>query len=243
MVRGLLALLALVLVMHPASARRRSYVSFEDLTARKVHRFEDKARRDLFPSFTHAHMQYPPKKIALLVFKREHIAELWAKNTDKNGWSYIKEFNILAASGYAGPKMRAGDRQVPEGIYCIVALNPASNYDVSMMINYPNAFDRYHAKLDHRRNLGSNIFIHGSDVSWGCIALGNRVIEDLFVLAYKVGMDNISVIIAPNDLRYDVPVVSHVHPSWIDELDEKIATALKPFKSAKKHQPVEQEMV
>ncbi len=69
------------------------------------------------------------------------------------------------------------------------------------MLNYPNSADRYYARLDHRHDLGDDIFIHGSDASIGCIPIGNKAIEQLFVLAYLVGERYIKVIIAPDDLR------------------------------------------
>ncbi|WP_235378866.1 hypothetical protein [Candidatus Coxiella mudrowiae] len=64
-------------------------------------------------------------------------------------WHYIRSFSILAfSSGGPGPKLHDRDHQVPEGIYNIVGYNPDSRFDLSLMLNYPNAFDQYHAELD-----------------------------------------------------------------------------------------------
>jgi murein L,D-transpeptidase YafK len=60
----------------------------------------------------------------------------------------IHRYPLLAASGVAGPKLRQGDKQVPEGVYGISFLNPNSRYDVSLRVNYPNAFDRQMAAKD-----------------------------------------------------------------------------------------------
>jgi len=71
----------------------------------------------------------------------------------------VADYRITAASGTAGPKLREGDRQVPEGIYRIVGLNPNSRYHLSMKLDYPNAFDRHQAARDGRARPGSDIFI------------------------------------------------------------------------------------
>lgn len=185
------------------------------------------AHHDLIPQFQAAEVHYPPKKLALLVFKAEKVLELWA--SDGNDWGYIQDFDVLAASGAAGPKLRAGDHQVPEGIYHITMLNPYSKYDLSMMVNYPDAFDKLHASLDHRKHIGGDIFIHGKDVSIGCVAIGDHAIEDLFVLVYEVGVKNVEVIIAPNDLRVGPPIKARNAPKWTSYLYKKIASALKRF--------------
>lgn len=188
---------------------------------------KDQAHADFLPDFEQAGVSYPPKKLALLVFKEEKDLELWAN--DGKRWVFIRNIDILAASGRPGPKLRSGDFQVPEGIYKISALNPFSHYDLSLMINYPDAYDKVHAQLDHRHDLGGNIFIHGGHVSIGCIAIGDHFIEDLFVLVYEVGVDNVKVIIAPNDLRIGPPAIARRHPKWVDDLEYRISTALKQF--------------
>jgi len=42
------------------------------------------------------------------------------------------------ASGKLGPKRQQGDMQIPEGFYHISGFNPASNFYLSLRINYPN---------------------------------------------------------------------------------------------------------
>jgi murein L,D-transpeptidase YafK len=71
------------------------------------------------------------------------------------------------ASGKAGPKLREGDGQVPEGIYRIDGLNPNSSYHLSLKLNYPNDFDLEQARTEGRTELGGDIFIHGKAVSIG----------------------------------------------------------------------------
>ena len=133
-----------------------------------------------------------------------------------------------------GPKLKQGDRQVPEGIYHISRLNPNSNYHLSMKVDYPNQFDRDHAIDDGRTDLGGDIFIHGKAVSAGCLAMGDAAIEELFVLSAQVGTDNIRVIIAPSDPR--LRPLDTTHPSlplWTTELYEEITREIFSVTRAK----------
>jgi|SRR5215212_243207 len=191
--------------------------------AEAVAQYGPAARARLKPHFVRAGIAYPPKQLALLVFKRENRVAVWA---DRH---FIRSYPILAASGHAGPKLRQGDYQVPEGIYRIEWLNPNSSYHLSMKVSYPNAFDRRMAARDGRTNLGGDIFVHGKNVSIGCVALGDRVIEELFTLAADTGPQRIRVIIAPNDLRTGGAIVHETAPRWVGELYRTVAAALAEF--------------
>jgi murein L,D-transpeptidase YafK len=126
---------------------------------------------------------------------------------------FIHSYSVLAASGHNGPKLREGDRQVPEGFYRITSLNPNSSYHLSIKLNYPNAFDQQHADEEGRDHLGGDIFIHGKAASIGCLAMGDPAIEELFVMVEKVGRSNVQVIIAPHDPR-QIPLKSNsTHPA------------------------------
>jgi len=194
----------------------------------KVTRFNSMVENDLKPDFKVANVQFPPKQIALLVFKDERDMELWAKN--RSGWHFIREFPVLGASGGPGPKLHSGDRQVPEGVYKIAALNPFSKYDVSLKINYPNQYDKLKAQFDHRKHLGGDIYIHGGNLSVGCLAIGNRSVEELYGLITRVGKEHVEVIIAPNDIRMGTPLLAVNRPKWVAELDRNIEKELKTFR-------------
>ena len=181
------------------------------------------ARARIKPDFARAGVAYPPKRIALLVFKREGRVSLWADG------HFIRAYPILAASGHAGPKLRQGDYQVPEGVYRIEWLNPNSSYHLSMKVNYPNAFDRQMAQRDRRTNLGGDIFIHGKNVSIGCVALGDPAIEELFTLVADTGHQRVRVIIAPNDLRTGGAIIHESAPRWVGQLYRSVAAALTEF--------------
>jgi murein L,D-transpeptidase YafK len=168
-----------------------------------------------------------PQKVSFLVFKRERIMEIWA--LEENRWNWIETYDILGASGDLGPKLKEGDRQVPEGIYRIIGLNPKSRFHRSMLIDYPNEFDREMAKHDTRTGLGGEICIHGGAASIGCIAMGDEVSEDLFWLVSSTGMRNIKVIISPYDFRKNQCFGFPANPQWTIELYEIIKNELKQY--------------
>lgn len=185
------------------------------------------AQARLEPYFKRAGVAYPPKRIAILVFKNEKRVAIWARSDGE--WRFIRDYPILAASGHAGPKLREGDYQVPEGMYRIEHLNPNSNYHLSMKVSYPNDFDRRMAARDSRTRLGGDIFIHGKAVSIGCVALGDRAIEELFTLVARSGPERVKVIIAPNDLRVRGAIFHEDAPRWVAQLYRTVAAALAEF--------------
>lgn len=195
----------------------------------RLKEYEPYSRRKLSPYFARAQLPYAPKELAFLIFKDAKVFDIYARNSDKEDWRFIKQYRIYAASGGPGPKLAAGDHQVPEGIYSIVALNPRSRFDLSMQINYPNAFDREEAAKSHRAQLGGDIFIHGDRLSVGCIALGNAAIQQIFPLVYAVGEHHVIVVIAPDDLRKKAPLVSKEKLQWLPVLYFHLEQELKQF--------------
>ena len=145
-----------------------------------------------------AGLSYPPAVIFIRAFKHEAQLELWGSDAGDAPLRLSETFPILKSSGSPGPKRREGDRQVPEGCYFIDRFNPQSAYHLSLGINYPNAADRFHAD---RARPGGDIFIHGSNRTIGCLPLGDRAIEELFLVASDVralrGQRNIPVHIFP----------------------------------------------
>lgn len=198
-----------------------------------VKRYGLRAEPQLISFFKKAGVSYPPKQIALLAFKAERKVELWAKNPNQE-WTHVHNFPLTGFSGRLGPKLRVNDKQIPEGVYKLVNFNPFSSMHLSMMINYPNSFDREKGYQDGRRDLGNNIFIHGNNLSVGCLAIGDWAIDQLFILARRVGLENIQLVIAPNDLRIKKPeTTSFAQPRWLPELYKQIAESLKPFNKQK----------
>lgn len=195
------------------------------------------ATRRLAARFDAADLAYPPSEIALVGLKAERRFELWASHRDV--WRHVADYPITAASGVAGPKLREGDRQVPEGIYRIAGLNPNSRYHLSMKLDYPNDFDRRHAARDGRADPGSDIFIHGKAASVGCLAVGDDAIEELFVLTALVGRRNVKVVVAPFDGRR-APLLPPPDglPPWTPELYRRIDEALRQYPRRRIHSPL-----
>ena len=129
--------------------------------------------------FEKAGVAYPPGRVLLRGFKVNKQLELWAGPADAP-LKLIRTYAICESSGRPGPKLRAGDGQVPEGFYEISQLNPASNFLLSLRVSYPNAADR---KRSNARDLGGDIFIHGNCVTIGCIPIQDGPIQELYVIA------------------------------------------------------------
>ncbi|WP_299105392.1 L,D-transpeptidase family protein [uncultured Tenacibaculum sp.] len=189
-----------------------------------VEKHEKSVFEELEPNLTKIGLGTFPDKISILIFKEERKMQLlgW-----RNGfWYFIKEYKFTGFSGEIGPKLVEGDRQIPEGIYQIEFLNPNSSYHLSLKINYPNSFDKKKAKLDGRTKLGGDIFIHGKNVTIGCVPIGDEAVEELFVVASKAYNKGIEVIISPKDFRKDDSFPEIQSITWENELYEKIKTKL-----------------
>lgn len=201
-------------------------------------RYGDAAEARLKPFFTEAKALYPPSRVTLLAIKDEKKLELW---TEEQGEKFfIRAYPIKAASGGVGPKLREGDRQVPEGIYQLEYLNPNSLYHLSMKIDYPNTFDRSMAKQENRTGLGGDIFIHGNVVSIGCLAMGDPAIEELFTLVVKSGPKNVKVIIAPSDPRKsNISALAQGQPKWVFGLYADITAAFSTYTLSPAHSVVD----
>ena len=196
---------------------------------------EAAVREELLPYLRAAGVDYPPETVVLLGLKHERRLELYA-GPSQDRLRFVRDYPVLNASGALGPKRAEGDQQVPEGIYRLVGLNRNSRYHRSLELDYPNRFDREMARRDGRPGLGNEIFIHGGAASAGCLALGDRSAEELFVLANDTGIDKVTVILSPWDFRIGPPTFSpmgHVsdRPAWLDELYSHIGDALQRLPS------------
>lgn len=186
---------------------------------------------DLKPVFSKAGVSYPPSRLTIIALKDERKLELWANNS--NGvTTFIDSYKFKGFSGKLGPKLREGDYQIPEGIYKIEYLNPNSSYHLSMKVSYPNNYDKKKAELDGRSNLGGDIFIHGKSTTVGCIPVGDSNIEKLFILVYRVGKDNVDVIISPYDMRIKGMTIQYNNLSWLPEKHNNIKNVLINYKKS-----------
>ncbi|MGH6868945.1 MAG: L,D-transpeptidase family protein, partial [Methylocella sp.] len=141
---------------------------------------------------THALAPVPPKTLAAMeaigssknapvlirTYKKEAELEIWKMKADGH-YAYLKSFPMCRWSGQLGPKVREGDRQVPEGFYAITParMNPNSAYYLSFDIGYPNAYDR---AMGHT---GGSIMVHGVCSSAGCFSMTDAQIAEIYAIA------------------------------------------------------------
>ncbi len=191
--------------------------------------FGPAVRARIEPAFQAAGVAHPPPSLTLIGLKAERRLEVWAP--DASGQPIrVLDYPVMAASGGPGPKLREGDRQVPEGLYPITFLNANSRFHLSLRIGYPSAEDREHAAAEGRTDLGGDIMIHGAGGSIGCLALTNEAIEEVFVLAAEVGIGAIQVILAPHDLRgRPVPPMPDGAPAWMADRYRDLHAAMAGF--------------
>ena len=149
-------------------------------------------------------------KLRINVFKEERTVEI-----SSPGWINPVVYKMTAFSGKLGPKLKEGDRQIPEGIYCVEYMNPNSSYHLSFKVSYPNDFDKAMAEKEGRTNLGGDIMIH------------DKAIEDIFYLVAKVGFKNVEIVIAPYDMRKGRrPELEESSLAWYPRLCDDIFAAL-----------------
>ncbi|MCG3129817.1 MAG: hypothetical protein FLDDKLPJ_00552 [Phycisphaerae bacterium] len=210
---------ALLRWTHALTTRLRGGKSVAD----RLDEFGADARARLVASFGSAGVVYPPERVVLWGIKEDRKLRLYAASEAGASWRRVAEHPILGASGELGPKLREGDGQVPEGVYLIESLNPNSRFHVSLRLNYPNEFDRRMGVADGRERLGSDIMIHGGTASVGCLAMGDAVAEELFVLAHDVGIENMQVLVTPVDLRHAAGFRLADGPAWAPALYRELA--------------------
>lgn len=176
-----------------------------------------------------------PKRIYIRAFKAERTVEIWGAISSNEPMRLVATYPILAMSGGPGPKRKEGDRQVPEGLYEIDRFNPNSSYHLSLGLNYPNASDKVRSDLEKP---GFDIFIHGSNVSIGCLAMGDPAIEEIWTFATSAregGQGRISVHVFPCEMteRNLAELKSeHRDPEW-HKLWDEIRVAYDKFEATR----------
>ncbi len=104
----------------------------------------------------------------------------------------LKSYSICLGFAPVGHKHFQGDGKTPEGMYRINGKNPNSTCHKNLGISYPNDADRTYARR-YGKPTGGDIKIHGllngydnptdflaQDWTWGCIAVTNEEIDELY---------------------------------------------------------------
>lgn len=128
-----------------------------------------------------------------------------------DGDRQLRAYRVGLGFAPVGDKVRQGDGRTPEGSFYVCVKNAASKFYLSLGLSYP---DKEHAARGLREGLitraqhdgilgalgrrqrppwdtrlGGEIFIHGngssSDWTWGCVALDNEDMKELFEVIPK----------------------------------------------------------
>ncbi len=125
-----------------------------------------------------------PEVTKIIVFKSARAMHLMHNKV------VLKSYRIDLGFAPDGDKKVSGDGKTPEGLYYIDRRNPKSQFHLSLGISYPNARDIAEAKA-LGKDPGGDIFIHGRgyptahlirDWTWGCIAVTNDEIEEIYAM-------------------------------------------------------------
>lgn len=125
-----------------------------------------------------------PQVTRVTVFKEARRLYLW------HGEQVLKAYAVDLGFAPEGDKLIEGDGRTPEGAYVIDRRNPESEFHLSLGINYPSPEDVAEAKAQGQ-DPGGDIFIHGRgrpagrlgpDWTWGCIAVSNDEIEEIYAM-------------------------------------------------------------
>ena len=145
-------------------------------------------------------LKLPLKDARIVVLKSKRRLELYSDG------SLVRTYRIGLGLNPVDDKQREGDRATPEGEFYIFTKNPKSAFYLSLGISYPNIEDAERglreglitrAQRDQvvraiKRKvgppqytaLGGLIYIHGngagSDWTWGCVALENEDVKELY---------------------------------------------------------------
>ena len=132
-------------------------------------------------------------KLLIIAYKDNDLVDIYAKTVKLGPYKKILSYDVCSRSGQLGPKRQQGDGQVPEGFYHIDRFNPSSSFYLSLGLNYPNLADKRKSKA---RDLGGDIFIHGSCVTIGCLPMTDNFIKEIYLLA----------VYARNNGQHKIPV-------------------------------------
>jgi murein L,D-transpeptidase YafK len=145
-------------------------------------------------------LRLPLKNPRIVVMKSKRRMEL------QSDGSVVRIYQIGLGLNPVSDKIRQGDRATPEGEFYVFTKNNKSAFYLSLGISYPNIEDAERGLQDglisraqhdaiiraikrkatppQNTKLGGDIYIHGngakSDWTWGCVALENEDMRELF---------------------------------------------------------------
>ena len=152
------------------------------------------------PNSERTALQLPIDKPRIVVYKTERKLEFYSDQ------KLLRTYRVGLGFSPVNDKVREGDGATPEGEFYIFVKNNKSAYYLSLGVSYPNIEDAERGLRDRLINkaqhdsiveaiknkkappqytkLGGLIYIHGngsaSDWTWGCVALENAEMKELF---------------------------------------------------------------
>jgi len=152
------------------------------------------------PLQQNASLKLPLKNPRIVVLKSKRRLELYSDG------ALVRVYKIGLGLNPVPDKQREGDRATPEGEFYVFTKNNKSAFYLSLGISYPNVEDAQRGLRDglisraqhdaivkafkrkatppQNTALGGDIYIHGnganSDWTWGCVALENEDVKELF---------------------------------------------------------------
>ena len=196
-------LLSVLLLTMPCGCGRQVSVSQES-TSRLTPAAA--ANRDAEPLSQRQPLKLPLTNPRIVVSKSQRRLELYSDG------KLVRTYKVGLGLNPIPDKVRQGDRATPEGEFYVFTKNDKSAFYLSLGISYPNVEDAERGLRDklisraqhdailravkrkvgppQNTALGGDIYIHGngasSDWTWGCVALENEDIKELFA-AVPVG--------------------------------------------------------
>jgi hypothetical protein len=149
-----------------------------------------------------------------------------------DGDSLVKRYPIDLGRDPVKRKLNQDNATTPEGIYRIVGLRPTSTFHKAFDLSYPNDVDRQRYRLLCPRSgpgIGGAIQIHGggcgSDWTWGCIALRDEDIDELFRHP-EIGVNTKVVIVGSELTRADIAAIERLRtPAELMDVQRRLARA------------------
>jgi murein L,D-transpeptidase YafK len=147
----------------------------------------------------------PGDPVFLRAFKEESELEIWMKPEQDPHYVLFKVHRLSVSAGQAGPKLREGDGQAPEGFYSATAssMRPETRHYLGIDLGYPNEYDR------ERGRTGSDLLIHAGGGAGVAYALSPETMNEVYALAdaaFRGGQRELAIHLFPfrlTDARMD----------------------------------------
>jgi murein L,D-transpeptidase YafK len=158
------------------------------------------AKKRIADAATKKKKSFPLASAAIKVKKADRVLELY------DGDTLVKSYTVSLGLNPTGPKREQGDYKTPEGTYYVCSKNDTSQFHLFLGLSYPNGADAKAGleakKIDAKTAeqieaaekarttppwqtaLGGAVGIHGggtgNDWTWGCVALSDEDVNELW---------------------------------------------------------------